>query len=446
MAGTSVSGVGSGIDTAAIVKALVNSEKAPKQAQINTQTLNATTTLSAVGAIKSALDAYRTALGTLNTETAFKGLAASSSSESVVKATADGTAFNGSYALDVEQLATSSKVSSKVFAGGASAVVGGGSPTTLKITQSGTNYDVVVPANATLQQVRDSINTQLQSKGISANLLTDANGSRLVLGSTTTGAGSEITLGGDSGIDTGYTTVTTPQNAKYSIDSIKMESKTNSVSSAVSGLNLALVGAGKSTVTVATSSSSLKTSVQSFVDAYNGLLTAINKQTKVSTSGDAATRGALTGDATMRHLVSSIRNELVQSTSGGLSLSQLGINTEQKTGLLSFDTTKWEKAVSSNASAIAGLFTGEDGLLSRMTSATDAYAQTGGILASRTTNLNETLENLTQQQKALERRVESLTVSLSAKYTAMDTLVARLNATSSSIMTTLNALNNPKSD
>jgi flagellar hook-associated protein 2 len=59
MAGTTVSGIGSGIDTQAIVKSLVDAQKAPKQTQINTQTLKATTTLSSIGKIQAALDAFR---------------------------------------------------------------------------------------------------------------------------------------------------------------------------------------------------------------------------------------------------------------------------------------------------------------------------------------------------------------------------------------------------
>jgi len=41
--------------------------------------------------------------------------------------------------------------------------------------------------------------------------------------------------------------------------------------------------------------------------------------------------------------------------------------------------------------------------------------------------------------------MDSMQTALSAKYTAMDTMIAKINAGSSSIMTTLNALNNPKS-
>ncbi|MDF9905825.1 UNVERIFIED_ORG: flagellar capping protein FliD [Pseudomonas reinekei] len=54
------------------------------------------------------------------------------------------------------------------------------------------------------------------------------------------------------------------------------------------------------------------------------------------------------------------------------------------------------------------------------------------------------MTDLKKQQDSLDARMASLQTSLTAKYTAMDSLVARLRAQSDSIMTTLNALNNPK--
>jgi flagellar hook-associated protein 2 len=129
-------------------------------------------------------------------------------------------------------------------------------------------------------------------------------------------------------------------------------------------------------------------------------------------------------------------------------LSQFGINTDQKTGLLVMDDAKWTAAMAdtANVAAIQDMFTGKNGLLSRMTSATDAYAVKGGILSSRSESLSNTLNKLTEQQGTLDRRIKNLTDTLNAKYTAMDTLVAQLNATSKSIMTTLNALNNADND
>lgn len=451
MASSTVSGIGSGVDTQSIVTALVNAEKAPKQAQINKQTTTATTTLSAIGTIKGALDTYRAAIAKLNTAASFNGLAGTSSDVAIAKVSVSDGASGGSYALEVTKLATASKISTSVYAAGASSVVNDtDAATTLTIGQSGSSYDVSIASGATLQQARDTINSQLQSKGISANILTDASGSRLVFSSTKMGKDTELTLKGDSELAKDYTTVAIPQNAEYTIDSIKMESASNSVSSAVSGLNIDLVKEGKSTLTVATSADTLKTSVQSFISAYNALMTSINTQTKVTTSADgsASGAGALTGDAGMRALVTAVRGELLKSSGTGSlqSLSQLGINTVQKTGLLELDSTKWDKAVAANGSAIAGLFTGKDGLLSRMTAATDSYAKTGGVLASRQTSLTTTLADLTTSQQNLDRRIEALTETLSKKYNAMDTLVAQLNATSSSIMTTLNALNNPRDD
>jgi flagellar hook-associated protein 2 len=55
------------------------------------------------------------------------------------------------------------------------------------------------------------------------------------------GEGSEITLGGNSGVDVGYTVVDKPKNAEYTLDGIAMKSKSNDITDAVSGLNIKLV-------------------------------------------------------------------------------------------------------------------------------------------------------------------------------------------------------------
>jgi flagellar hook-associated protein 2 len=123
----------------------------------------------------------------------------------------------------------------------------------------------------------------------------------------------------------------------------------------------------KVTLTVASNTDTLKTSVQSFVTAYNALMTAINTQTKVTATGDASTTtaGALTGDASMRQLVSGLRNELLNSSgsNAAIGLAQMGVSTDSKTGLLSLDDKAWNKAVAlpNGATNIAKVFTGDAG-------------------------------------------------------------------------------------
>ncbi|VVO62326.1 B-type flagellar hook-associated protein 2 [Pseudomonas fluorescens] len=462
MAGTTVSGIGSNIDTQAIVKSLVDAEKAPKQAQINTQTAKATTTLSSIGKIQAALDAFRGALDSMTKDSSFTGLTGSSSDEKVATMKASNTASNGSFRLIVEQLAQASKLSSKIFPAGASSVVNAtDKPTTLTISQSGRDYDVSIPAGATLQQVRDSINTQFSTAGMSANILTDSTGSRLILTSTTMGVGSDLTLSGNSGIDIGATVVDKPLDAKYSIDGIPATSKSNDIADALSGVSIKLVSTsalktGSETernatlITVSTNTATLKSGVKGFVDSYNALLSAMNAETKVTKNADGSTASAtLTSDATMRSLQSTLRNEFnALSGTGTLkSLAQFGVSTNSSTGLLVLDDKKWDKAVATNAADINSMFTGKDGLLARMKDATTSYATpVTGILAARSTTLSDSLKDLIKQQSSLDERITTLQNSLSAKYNAMDSLVAQLRQQSSSIMTTLNALNNPKTD
>lgn len=461
MAGSTVSGIGSNIDTQAIVKSLVDAEKAPKQSQINTQTLKATTSLSSIGKIQAALDAFRGALTTMSTGSSFTGLTGSSSDEKVATMTAGNGASTGTFRLVVTQLASASKLSTRNFAGGASSVVNAtANPTTLTISQSGKNYDLSVPPGATLQQVRDSINTQFSTSGLSANILTDSSGSRLVLTSTNGGVGSDLAMSGDSGINTGSTVVEVPKNAKYTIDGIAMESKTNTIAEAVSGVSIKLLSVSPTaagateptatTIAVSTNNAVMKSGVKGFVDTYNALMKAISAETKVTMNADGTpTAGALTGDASMRTLVSSIRNELnAMSGSGALkSLAQFGIGTDSTSGLLTLDDKKWDKAMTTNSADISSIFNGKTGLLARLTTATDGYAKAStGTLAERSKSLSDSLNDLKKQQDSLDERMTLLQTSLSAKYNAMDSLVAKLRAQSDSIMTTLNALNNPKDD
>jgi flagellar hook-associated protein 2 len=462
MAGSTVSGIGSNIDTQAIVTSLVNAEKVPKQTQINTASAKATTTLSSIGKVQAALDAFRNALDTMSKDSSFTGLSGSSSDEKTATMTASNTASNGSFRLIVDQLAQASKLSSKNFSGGTSTVVNAtDKPTTLTISQSGKAYDLSVPAGATLQQVRDSINTQFGTSGLSANIQTDSNGSRLILTSTNMGTGSDLTLSGTSGLDVDATVVDYPKDAQYSIDGVSSVSKSNTITGALSGVDIKLVATSTyktgttgdknaTLITVSTNNTALKSGVKGFIDTYNALITAMNAETKVTTNLDGSTTAAaLTGDSTMRSLQSTIRNEFNALSGNGAfkSLAQFGVTTSSTTGLLAIDDKKWDAAVKTNGADINSMFSGKDGMLARMKSATDDFAKAStGILATRSTSLSDTLKDLTKDQATLDERMTLLTSSLSAKYNAMDTLVAQLRQQSTSVMTTLNALNNVKTN
>ncbi|KAF1053171.1 MAG: B-type flagellar hook-associated protein 2 [Stenotrophomonas maltophilia] len=462
MAGTSVNGIGSGLDIDSIVTSLVNAQKAPKQSQIDTQKSSTNTTLSGVSSLKSALATFQDAIDDLNEAKSFSGLAATSSDTDILTASVGTGATAGTYKINVTNLATSSKVATQYLTAGTS--YGAGS---LTLTQgSSSTYNVKVSAGASLSDIRDSINTQLKSSGITANIITDSNGPRLVLGSTVTGAGSDINVStsGDSSLSVlavdssaaatstsgGY--VTQAVNASYTIDGLTMSSSTNKISSAISGVEFDLVKAGESTLTVDTNKDGLKTSINSFVSAYNTLMNSINSLTKVTSTTDSdgnatTTAASLASDSMTRSLLSTLRNQLVgNSTDGGTIklLSQLGVST-QTDGTLKVDDDKLDTALDKNFASVQGYFTGSGGLLDRMSTSLTPYTQTNGLLEQRVDSLNSTLSDLATQQTNLDTRMTKLNTTLMAKYNAMDTLVSQLNSTSSSVLTTLNALNTKSS-
>lgn len=474
---TSTTGIGSGLAISSIVEALVNSDKSAKQTQITNQTTQNTTTLSGIAQLKSALTTFQSTLKTLGSTTtpAFSGYSATSSSTSV-SVTSSNSAVAGSYAINVTQLATGSKVASQSISGGATAVVGGSSASQLTIGQGSSSYTVDVAANATLQDVRDSINSGLSSKGLSANIITDSSGAaRLVLSSTTTGAGTDLNVSGISALaidgtqsmgssssGAGYISGLAT-DAAYTIDGLSMTSSTNKVDNAISGLSFTLnavtstttggtTTSNPATVTVATNTDGLKTSVQSFVTAYNTLMSTIKTLSAAATQdsdGNYTVKSALTNDATARSLISTARNVLVSSGAGDqlTALSQLGIKTSQSDGTLELDSDTFTKAVSTQglAGEVQNFFSGTNGLVSRMSSALLPYTQAGGILDTRTTSLNKTKSDLANEQTALDRRVETLTTTLTKKYNAMDSLVGQLKATATSITSMFDAMNKSSS-
>ena len=185
-----VTGIGSGIDISSIVKALVDAERAPKESQLDRLEQSTTSRISAIGTLRSVVGELSSTLQSLNKLSAFQKQTLVSSNTSILTASSSSTLTAGQFSLQVRQLASSSKVALQSVSGGTAATFGSGELTVSAGTSSIT-VDVTA-ANNSLSGIRDAINTAGQNKGISASIVTDASGSRLVLNSTKTGAGNDI--------------------------------------------------------------------------------------------------------------------------------------------------------------------------------------------------------------------------------------------------------------
>jgi flagellar hook-associated protein 2 len=469
---TPSTGLGSGLAIGDIVSALVNADKTAKQTQITTQTKLVTTKLSGIGTLQSALSSLQALLkpptGTTS-KLQFTGYAATSSDPTKVAVTSDNEAVPGTYIVKINKVATSSNVATASIAGGASGTVPAGDFT---ITQNGVSKTYSIPAGTTLGSLVKQINADSKTTNISANIITDDHGSRLILGSTTTGAGSEITttssipgfsIGTTDQLDPTSSTSAgyiggPPSDASFTINGFAITSKSNNIDKTVGGLSMNLMPGSENsttTVTVSTDKDGLKASLQTFIDAYNAVVSAVATVTKATISdtpdpktGARVTPAALTGDTLPRSILAALRNELVTTGANGkLSvLSQLGINTSQTDGTLSLDATKFSAALDKGlAGEVQQLFSGTgdgtNGLLARMNAAVNPYTQTGGIFDTRKSSLNKQQSQLLDQQAALDLHVTKLTETLTAKYNAMDLLVGQLKASANNITSFFDSLN-----
>jgi len=479
-------GLGSQLDIKSIVAALVSGDTTAKQSQITTQTQQTTATLSGVSVLKSALATFQSALKTLGDlkNPQFTAFSATSSGAAVT-ATTDGNAVAGSYSVAVKSIATGASVVTGAFANGASSAIPSGN---LTITQNGianaSPLNIQIPAGATLQSVRDQINSQTLATNISANILTDSTGSRLVFSSSVIGVGSDITSTSDvpafnigSGAVLDPTSASSagrigdpPQNAEFSINGLTMTSSTNTPKGlGVAGLNLTLVAPTNGTpvnVAVSQNNDGIQKALQTFVDAYNAVVTTVAKQTTPTvdpSTGLATVAAPLTGDAMTRSMMNALSSQLFAgggSNNGLVALSQLGITIDTSqgsdtSGQLVFDTSStgaFTRAMGTGglAGKVQQFFAGSSvtdttGMLARLNGVLVPYTQTGGIFDTRNTSLTATQKDLATQQSDLDDKVKSLTDFYNAKYNAMDAVVAQLKATASSVTSFFDSLNGQKS-
>lgn len=453
-----ITGIGSGMDIDAMVGALVAAEKAPKEAQLTRLESVTTTKISALGTLRTALGSFQTALKDLNDIKLFENRSAKSSSTDLLTATAGKAAQSGTYSVKIEQLATGSKTATKALEGDFTASEAG--TLTVKVGD-GDGIDVEIKEGASLTDVKDALNASLKDSGVSANLLTDPSTgkTRLVMSSSNTGQGKDVSISTSSAelqeltIDTANKATAgvggwleQAQNAKFSIDGLAMESKTNKVEGAIPEVTLDLVAADDKkaiTVTVAQDQGGVTDNIKKFVDAYNNLIKTTNSLTRVTKVGDDGKplTGGLVGDSSVRSILSGIQNELI-SVGGGdgvRMLSDLGITT-QKDGTLGIDDKKLGTALQNNFDAVGQFFTGDTGLMKRLDNRVDGFNQTGGILAQRVSGLEVTNADIKAQREKLTLRIESISARLYSQFNAMDTMVAQLSSTSSWLESTLSSL------
>src|SRR5688500_879622 len=276
---------GSQIDVQSLVSQLVAAERKPLDDQVARAASRVTTQISATSALLGALSTFQTSLNNLKTTTAFSARTTSSTDPTILTASATTSAVPGRYDVVVDRLASAHQISSDAFPSGGTQVVGTGSVT---VSLGATSFNVNIDAtNNTLAGIRDAINVASGNPGVTATLITAADGAHLVLTSSKTGASNPIQVtqsGGDGGLSAleytnlnqaNYTQLRAAQDSRVFVaGTYEATSSTNVIEGVIEGVSLSLVSAAPATtvtIDVSYDKTAAKEKINAFVSAYNTL-------------------------------------------------------------------------------------------------------------------------------------------------------------------------------
>ena len=467
-----VGGVGGGaIDVAGIVSQLMTIEQQPL-VKMRQSLSGIQTKLSAWGKLQGAVSNLRDATRALTRNDTWRVTKAASSDEASVSATGGGSAAVGSYSLSVQSLAQSQSVVSRTFAAN-DTVVGGG---TLQIQlgsidAAGTTFTadpgrlstVTVAAGATLADIRSAINNS--GAGVSASILDDGTGKRLVLTSRESGqsqafqiTATEAGEQGAAGLSSLSVSATAANgangtlrtqlasDARLTINGLPITGGSNKLDGVIEGvtLNLKKVTATPVEVSVSSDQEATKASLDKFVTAYNDLNKLLAEQTRYDAASKAA--GVLQGNAVAVRIQQQIREQMRSPVDGnsGNSLSAAGFDIA-KDGSLSMKADKMTSLLAdpvklrqlfAGAAPVAGQPTSGIGRLldERLTS----YLDPEGAITGATDSLRSREDTIEKQQARFEDRLKTVEARLTRQYTALDVNLSRITSSFSAIQGLLN--------
>jgi len=453
MATISSPGIGSGLDVKSIVSQLVALEKQPlTKLQVDAATVN--TRISAFAQIKSLVSTLSDAAGTLSSLTTWNAVTAASTNSAAVSATAIGGTAANSFSVQVTALAKAQSYATDALPLPIGTPLGSGTltlqlgkwtnPTTFVPTVGSAAVNVTIAASDSVTQIASKINTA--NAGVSATVLNDAAGERLLLRSKSTGEafGFDMTVTDDDGINTdaaGLSRLVAGSSKQYAVDaaatingSIGVTSATNTFSNVISGVTLtvAALTTTAAEITVAPDQSVATKAIDRFVAAYNAVNQTLNEATKY----DAATKsaGLLQGDATAIGLQNAMRGILQSTTTGSAysRLADIGV-TQQLGGDLAVDSAKLNAALGS-PNDVKNLFRIDNGnaltngVALKFKTFSQGLLASDGFFVSKDASLKRSLALNSKDQQRVNEKISRVEAQLNRRYSALDVQLSSLNA------------------
>ncbi|MFC7400905.1 flagellar filament capping protein FliD [Citricoccus sp. GCM10030269] len=432
MAGISFDGIASGLDTTALIGAILSADKMPVML-MEERLAEGQNQVKALRQLNTLVAELATKTSEMSEGSGFRPVTGTSTLEGVTVTVADGATPTS---LDFSVDAVAARHS------GVSAPLSGWDGSELVITTAdGTAHTFT---GTSLNDVATNVNAAA-GLGVSATLVragTDAEGNtlhRLQLVSNTTGtAGSfTATAGGTDLFDpaNGGALTSTGADAQITLfagtaAAQTITSSSNTFGDLATGVDITVSAAAvgqTASVTAENDPAAATDKAQALVTEINSILETLKLNTTVTsgtgTSGDETKAGLFVGDSTVRSLQNSLFTAAVRPADGS-SQSWMGIEPDRN-GQLTFDAETFAEALAADPSAVA---TALADLAGRVSTAADTYSdEYDGMLTTsienRVTDNRRTQDSITDA----ERRIEMREATLRARFTAMELAIAKAN-------------------
>ncbi|HUB29840.1 MAG TPA: flagellar filament capping protein FliD [Terracidiphilus sp.] len=339
----------SGLDVTSAVNAAVTAAQAPETAW-NNQLVSLENQTSALQQIQTDVQSLDNDVQQLNSITGpLASNTVSSSNSGIVTATAaSGTAL-GTHVVTVNNLASTATWTSGEFASSSTDLPAG----SFTITTGSGATTITTDGTQSLSDVASQINGD--NLGVTASVITDANGARLAIVANSSGAASNFTISGPAGF--GFTQPVTGTNASLTVDGVPISSASDTVSGALPGVTLNLLGASAGaqvTLNVQPDTSSASTAINQFVTDYNKVMSDINAQFTDTSSG----QGPLAQDPNIINLQNVVEQSLSYlGTGSSVNLNSLGISFNND-GSMTVDSSTLQNTLQNNFAGVQSFFQG----------------------------------------------------------------------------------------
>ncbi|MBE3555475.1 MAG: flagellar filament capping protein FliD [Firmicutes bacterium] len=448
----SFGGIGSGLPVNQMIDALVQAKQAQQQ-PLQTRQTQLTQVQAAWLTLASPFSALQAAVQGLSDPANWQAQKISSGDASVVTAALapEGPApVAGTYTVAVSQLAQAASVTYR-FSGETLGFDG-----TFQVGNDGTQ-PLTVQSSETVEALADAINAS--HPGISAAVIHGSDGTYLVLTNDQTGASAgPVDASGNLMITWSSPvgdTVPTPflrtagQDAQALINGIAVTSATNTFSNVLQGVSFTAQSTGTTTLTVTSDLSKPEAALNSFIQAYNALVQAVDKQASYDASTQTA--GPLFGDTVLQGILDRLSATILGSGTSGTgitSLAQLGI-VFNRDGTLGWDTTSgnsanagqvgldgkaiFESAWAADPQAVQSFFGVQSigglsptaGFSGSLYALLDSVTRPMGTLAQVGQGLDASLKMVNDQLATFQDQLNAYKQRITAQLNAMDLAVAR---------------------